>query len=63
MNVIYGYRKPSMTNIPRDIGEKIFDDIRNSTKPDRKRLYEEADKLEREIMKKREENNKRNHES
>lgn len=39
------YRKPSMTNIPFDLGQEIFAQILSSPLPNRKKMAEESNKL------------------
>ncbi|MBR5178621.1 MAG: hypothetical protein IKW90_07490 [Lachnospiraceae bacterium] len=48
------YSKPNMTNLPRELGEQIFAEIQNSTKPDRKKMHEISMQLEEEMMLERE---------
>ena len=56
MNTYQKYGKPNMTNMPKEIGIKIFKEILNSPIPDRKKLMEEADELEKKM---KDERNKR----
>ena len=46
--------KPNMTNLPRELGGQIFAEIRNSAKPDRKKMHEISVQLEKEMMAERE---------
>ena len=48
------YGKPSMTNLPSEIGVGIFRQIMNTPKPDYDKMREEAARLEREMVKVRE---------
>lgn len=45
------YAKPDMTNLPAALGKAIFEQIRNTPKPDDELLNEEARKLEKEMVK------------
>ena len=56
MNTYQKYGKPNLTNMPKEIGIKIFKEILNSPVPDRKKLMEEADELEKKM---KDERNKR----
>jgi len=47
----YVFPKPSMTNLPKDLGRAIIREIMSAPIPDRKARWEEADRLEREIIK------------
>ena len=59
-----GYRhfvKPSMVGLPRDLGRAIFEQILSTPAPDRRKLAEEAKRLEAEMIKVRDrEDAKRN---
>lgn len=48
------YAKPSMTNLPPDLGKAIFQQILNTPKPDDEMLSAEARRLEKEMVKVRE---------
>ncbi len=52
-----GYGKPCMTNLPRDLGAAIFKQILNTPKPDDNKLHEEAQRISKEIVKIRQEEN------
>ena len=51
------YGKPCMTNLPYDLGVKIFEQILNTPRPDYDKMEEEANRLEQEIVKIRKEEN------
>ena len=57
-----GYGKPCMTNLPGELGRSIIRQILTAPKPDDKKLHEEAERIGKEIMKIRqqEEDAKRN---
>ncbi len=59
MTTITRFEKPNLTNMPKDVGMKIFKEILNSPVPDRKKMMEEADILEKQ-MKEERENRKKN---
>lgn len=44
-----GFPKPCMTNLPRDIGEKIFKEILSSPVPDYNKMHQESVILEQEM--------------
>ena len=44
------YGKPSMTNLPYELGKSIFDEIMNSKPVDRQAMRREADELEKQII-------------
>ncbi len=48
------YRKPNMTNLPRELGVANFKQILNSPVPDRKKMRNESRRLVRENLKVRE---------
>ncbi len=48
------YNKPSMTNLPRDLGVAIFKQILNSPAPDREKMRTESRRLVKENVKVRE---------
>lgn len=48
------YNKPSMTNLPRDLGVAIFKQILNSPAPDREKMRTESRRLVKENIKVRE---------
>lgn len=48
------YRKPSITNIPFNLGREIFAQILSSPSPDRKKMAEESNKLLASMLKSRE---------
>lgn len=48
------YRKPNMTNLPRELGTAIFKQILNSPVPDREKMRDESRRLVRENVKVRE---------
>ncbi len=54
MNSTIRYDKPSMTNMPREVGLRIFNEILNSPVPDRKKMMDEADMLEKQMKAERE---------
>lgn len=39
------YRKPNMTNLPRELGTAIFKQIMNSPVPDREKMQRESQSL------------------
>ena len=47
------YRKPQMTNLPRDVGEKIFRAILSSQAPDLQKMHEESQALETKMISER----------
>ena len=47
------YAKPSMTNLPKDLGKSIFRQIMNTPKPDRERMRAESAELLRQMVKER----------
>ena len=44
------YGKPNMTNLPSDLGMKIFKEILEAPKPDYARMQEDATRLEKEMI-------------
>ena len=48
MAEISRYNKPSMTNLPRDLGVAIFKQILNSPAPDREKMRSESRRLVKE---------------
>ena len=48
------YRKPDMTNLPRELGAAIFNQIMSSPAPDRDNMKRESEHLIRENIKIRE---------
>lgn len=48
------YRKPSMTNLPPELGKAIFRQILSTPAPDRAKLRKESERLEREMVRERE---------
>ena len=40
------YGKPSMTNLPYDLGKRIFEEMLNSPKPDREAMKKKAAEME-----------------
>ena len=50
-----GYGKPCMTNLPHDLGAAIFKQILNTPKPVDKKLHEEAQRIGKEIVRLRQE--------
>ena len=51
MPEISRYNKPSMTNLPRDLGVAIFKQILSSPPPDREKICVESRRLVKEISK------------
>ena len=50
-----------MTNLPYDLGVKIFEQILNTPKPDYEKIHKEARRIEKEIVRiRKEENAQRN---
>ena len=47
------YRKPQMTNLPKDVGEKIFKMILSSQAPDLQKMHERSLELEQQMMEER----------
>ena len=45
------FGKPVMTNLPEELGVRIFKQIMNTPKPDYAKMHEEAVRLEREMVK------------
>lgn len=55
------FGKPCMTNLPYDLGVKIFEQILNTPKPDYEKIHKEARRIEKEIVRiRKEENAQRN---
>ena len=54
MDELFRYKKPSMTNLPRDLGVAIFKQILNSPAPDREKMRAESRRLVKENVKVRE---------
>ena len=48
------YGKPSMTNLPYELGKAIFEEMDNSPPVDREAIQKEVDKLKETIKKARE---------
>ena len=48
------FGKPSMTNLPTELGVRIFKQILNTPRPDYAKMHEKAVRLEREMVKVRE---------
>ncbi|MBQ4514770.1 MAG: hypothetical protein II969_17385 [Anaerolineaceae bacterium] len=44
------FGKPCMTNLPYDLGVKIFEQILSTPRPDYDKLHEEARRLEKEMI-------------
>ena len=44
------YGKPNMTNLPKDLGVRIFKTILATPAPDFKKMHEESVELERQMM-------------
>ena len=55
------YTKPSMTNLPADLGQEIFNQILNSPTPDRKKMKEESDELLKKMIQERDKEDARSH--
>ncbi len=51
--IITRYAKPSLTNLPTDLGQKIFNQILNTPAPNRKKMKEESDALLRDMIRER----------
>ena len=51
MAEISRYNKPSMTNLPQDLGVAIFKQILNSPAPDREKMRTESRRLVKENVK------------
>ncbi len=43
------YGKPSMTNLPYELGKRIFEEMENSPRVDREAMKKRADKMEAEM--------------
>lgn len=54
MAEISRYRKPSMTNLPKELGVAIFKQILGASAPDREKMRIESQRLVRENVKVRE---------
>ena len=54
MASISRYTKPNMANLPSELGKKIFDQILNSSAPDRNKMKAESDRLVKDMIKERE---------
>lgn len=48
------YGKPSLTNLPADLGKRIFKQIMNTPAPDRAKMKAESDQLLKQMIKDRE---------
>lgn len=48
------YGKPSLTNLPTDLGKTIFKQIMNTPAPDRAKMKAESDQLLKQMIKDRE---------
>ena len=48
------YGKPSLTNLPADLGKTIFKQIMNTPAPDRVKMKAESDELLKQMIKERE---------
>lgn len=48
------YGKPSLTNLPADLGKAIFKQIMNTPAPDRAKMKAESDELLKQMVKERE---------
>ena len=48
------FGKPNMTNLPKDLGVRIFKTILSTPAPDFQKLHEESVELERQMMIERE---------
>ena len=44
------YGKPTMTNLPYDLGERIFNQILSTSHPDYEKLHQEARRMEKAIV-------------
>ncbi|MBR1598058.1 MAG: hypothetical protein IJ661_03980 [Lachnospiraceae bacterium] len=44
------YGKPSMTNLPPDLGKAIFEQILSTPAPDHEKLRKEAHELEKKML-------------
>ena len=44
---VQGYRKPNMTNLPTDLGKRIFRQIQNTKAPNYAKMRKEADMYEK----------------
>lgn len=49
MSAVRRYGKPSMTNLPPELGKTIFNQIRASKVPNRDKMHQEAARLENEM--------------
>ena len=47
------YPKPNMTNLPRELGRMIFEEIRQSPKADREKMHEISMQLEEKMLEER----------
>lgn len=43
------YGRPSMTNLPYDLGKRIFEEMLSTPRPDREAMKKKADKMEAEM--------------
>ena len=51
------YAKPNMTNLPKDLGKAIFNQILSTPKPDYEAMEMETRKVEKELLKVRKREN------
>ena len=58
MNEPQRFEKPNMTNLPPELGRAIFEQILHTPKPDFERMNAEARKLEKEMLRMLEEEDK-----
>ena len=48
-STVQQYAKPNMTNLPADLGRKIFKQIQSTKAPDYSKMCRKADRLEKQI--------------
>ncbi|MBQ6492527.1 MAG: hypothetical protein IJI92_01475 [Erysipelotrichaceae bacterium] len=50
------YGKPSMTNLPYELGKSIFEEMDNSPRVDREAIRKEAEAFEKKVIEERKKN-------
>lgn len=50
MAYLYNYSKPCMTNMPHDVGTKIFKEILSSSPLNRKKMNQELARYEKKVL-------------
>ena len=50
MATVRRYKKPNMAALPPDIGRRVIEVIRSTPAPDRKKMHEEAMRIEKDMI-------------